>query len=235
MLKKEETLVLISLVLHEILRVETLNRWISVSERPISKIVSDSGLNKSYSSIIMDELKKLGLVEGEGQKSGMRYKIRSTVIPDVNTIARKIYEKNTEKIRLYIQTKKASGDGYPSSRASDLNPKRSSCEIDSMNSKLNKSAVVKLGALLPHLNDMRFFIIDNVICEGRVIAIEFESVDSNKIEIDLEYVKDWGGTPAYVRKSSVPLKDVFETPAAAANFLINHCVRYVKRNIKKQV
>lgn len=73
--KRENILAALELVLAEILRVDKMNVWISVKDRSIASILQSGGVNKNYSAIIVDELKKLGLVEGEGERSGMRYKI----------------------------------------------------------------------------------------------------------------------------------------------------------------
>ena len=53
---QEETLTAIELVCKELLNAETVNRWYSVKERPLTKIMEQVGLNYHFSSAIYEEL-----------------------------------------------------------------------------------------------------------------------------------------------------------------------------------
>ena len=88
--KREEILTGLELAVSEILSPKHMNVWISVKERSITKILTEAGVNVNYSSAVMEELKKIGLVEREGAGLGMMYKIVSNVIPDSEALAQRI-------------------------------------------------------------------------------------------------------------------------------------------------
>ena len=95
--KREEILTSLELAVSEILSPKQMNVWISVKERSITKILTEAGVNVNYSSAVMEELKKIGLVEREGMGLGMMYKIISNVIPDSGALAERIYENFKER------------------------------------------------------------------------------------------------------------------------------------------
>ena len=124
--KRDEILTGLELAVSEILSPEHMNVWISVKERSITKILAEAGVNVSYSSAVMEELKKIGLVEQDGTGRGMAYKIISNVIPDSEELAKRIYDNFKER--------RKNGNTYdiPESRPSDLRPFRPKSRRDTM-------------------------------------------------------------------------------------------------------
>lgn len=241
MAKKEEILVSLELALGEILNVENMNAWISVKERAISKILIEAGVHKNYSSIVVEELKRIGLIEREGERSAMRYKIKSNVIPDSSAIALKIYNEFRNKTKKCNEER--GSDGYPSSRSSDLKPLKYKDEGDSFNKKFynGKPNVVKRHVNIPTLGDMRFMIHLSSIIECKVISVHYDLETVSKILYDVEFVNpefissfeenelDEASYHKYIIMPNQTIKDLFETPEDAADYLVRKFVKYQKR------
>lgn len=237
MKKKEEILEALQYGLLEILNVETLNTWISVKDRSINKILSEAGLNKNYSFVVVDELKKLGLIEREGERSGMRYKIVRNVMPDINSIAIKIYDE--------IQNRKSNNekpiDGYPVSNSADLRPvisrKNYSDVLNKKNEKIynGKPKTVKRQVNIPALGDMRFIIFSSRIVECKVVSIHYDIETMSKVLYDLEFVNiesfkiNDEEENTFIICNDKTIRDLFDSPEDAADYLIRKVVKYQKR------
>lgn len=221
--KKAEIITGLELALSEILNVNNMNVWISVKERSIIGIMKEAGVQKGYAPILLEELRKLGLVENEGERGAMRYKIISNVIPDVNRLATTIYERYLNAIRKYKNT----FDGYPTSSPSDLRPKRSNDNRNKSKELSGKVVRVARQIVIPVLGDMRFVIHDNMIVEGRVIAVYYgeKEGDENKMFVDLKFSNEL--TSDMLRM--IPLKEVFETPDKVAEYLVRKCLKFQKK------
>lgn len=248
---KNEKLIAIELALGEVLNVEKMNTWISVKDRSISSVIKEAGVHKNYAPIIMDELQKLGLVEKEGERSAMRYKISSNVIPDISHLASKIYKRFSDKAKFGNSLR---NEGYPESDKRDLKPFFPKTVKEDITPYSSKPKVLKgsRAVKLPNLGDMRFIIDNNKIVEGRIISLHYGD-DGKRFLYNLEIINEkWveevyeTEQPDFVNKTEyeeyhnnlpkqylvrqdISVKDLFETPSAAADFMVRHLLKYMKR------
>lgn len=245
----DEVRAALELALEEILNVSNLNVWINVKERPIGKILESAGVEKKYAPYVMKALAKLGLVEEEGEMSGKRYMVKSQIIPDIKYLVKTIHEEaKAERKSYYVpvgERKAEDFEGYPASKSSDLQPKRSSTRKDA-HQHSSPAVKVKRQVIIPNLGDMRFALKDGGIVEGKIISLHYGE-DGKSILYNLEIVNqkwiDWNAyyenmdedikpSPApnkYSLMQDVSVKDLFETPQVAADYLIRHTLKYIKR------
>lgn len=226
--KRENILAALELVLAEILRVDKMNVWISVKDRSIASILQSGGVNKNYSAIIVDELKKLGLVEGEGERSGMRYKIISNVIPDVSYLAFTIYNRFSKKIR--------PTEGYPESKKSDLFPLIP--KKDKSENYDPKTTIIRRKITLPSLGDIRYIIYNNRITEGKIVGMYYHDENDKEIKYQMrianpEYQQcsesieeDEPASDQFIMVFIYGLKELFDNPESAASYLVRKVIRY---------
>lgn len=73
--------------------------WTSSLEQPISKLYSESGLNKANGPIIYNILCNMGLSEKEGNVRGMRYKAGNIKNIDAQSLAEKAVETYYESLK----------------------------------------------------------------------------------------------------------------------------------------
>ena len=227
--KREEILTSLELAVSEILSPKQMNVWISVKERSITKILTEAGVNVNYSSAVMEELKKIGLVEREGMGLGMMYKIISNVIPDSGALAERIYENFKERY------KRGKTDDMPASRPSDLRPFRPKSRRNTM----EHGTVTFIPNEIAKLGDMGYFITDNSIVEVRLVSVHYADDDFQKILYDVERsieTKDENGQTKteYVVVRNVCRGKFFKTPDDAAAFLVRRCLKYTKRAVIKR-
>ena len=169
---QEETLTAIELVCKELLNAETVNRWYSVKERPLTKIMEQVGLNYHFSSAIYEELAGIGMIEKEGEKFHMRYKIVTNVIPDAAVTAKRIYERYTTKLKETTSRK-------------DLTPykPRKSLSMDEFSNKSGKKVKVYTDySRIPHLGQIVYTLIKGQITAARITCVRFD--DNNKVKVD---------------------------------------------------
>lgn len=169
---QEETLTAIELVCKELLNAETVNRWYSVKERPLTKIMEQVGLNYHFSSAIYEELANIGMIEKEGEKFHMRYKIVTNVIPDAAVTAKRIYERYTTKLRETTSRK-------------DLTPykPRKAVSMDEFSNKSGKKVRVYTDySRISHLGQIVYTLIKGQITEARITCVRFD--DNNKVKVD---------------------------------------------------
>lgn len=222
--KREEILAGLELAVSEILSPKQMNVWISVKERSITKILTEAGVSVNYSSAVMEELKKIGLVEREGMGFGMMYKIISNVIPDSKALAGHIYENFKERY------KKGRTDDMPASRPSDLRPFRPKTRCNTM----EHGTVTVIPKEIAKLGDMGYIITDNGIVEVRLVSVHYADDDFQKILYDVErsietkYENEQPKTE-YVIVRNVCRGKFFKTPDDAAAFLVRRCLKYTKR------
>ena len=232
--RKEDIIAALELALQESLRVDKLNVWLSVRERSIVKILQDAGVNKDYSSSVMAKLKEIGLIETEGAKGFMKYRIVTKIIPDAQRTAEEIYNIFLEKKRSYFNSDKLSP-----TKPSDNRPKY--CKNKTMDDfeKPGKVIKCKRKIIMPQLGDMRYMVNDNHIKQVRIVGIEFG--DSEKILCKVSYRCTEGNYNDEVEtnetgemdiRSGVPLNKIFETPEQVASYLVKTLVKYDKPSIK---
>ena len=226
---REEILTGLELAVSEILSPKYMNVWISVRERSITKILTEAGVNVNYSSAVMEELKKIGLVEREGVGFGMMYKIISNVIPDSEALAQRIYDNFKER------HKKGKTDDMPASRNSDLRTLRPKSRRNTM----EHGTVTVIPKEITKLGDMGYIITDGGIVEVRLVSVHYADDDFQKILYDVERsieTKDENEQPKteYVVIRNVCRGMFFKTPDDAAAFLVRRYQKYTKRAVIKR-
>ena len=253
MKREEEIKTSLELALEEILRFDRMNVWISVRERPITKILEEAGVRKGYSPFVLKALSKIGLIEVNGVNCHQRYMIKSQAIPDIKFLVdtiRKDYSSECAKYQnTYLLKKKAltaevnEFDKYPPSPKSDLTPKRTYSRKDAQQDlEFSPAVKVKRQVVIPTLGDMRFALKDGGIVEGKIVSLHYAD-DRKSILYNLEIVNSkWQSmskdletveTPAIPEKycvmSDLGLKDLFENPMEVAEYLTRHTLKYIKR------
>ena len=152
---KENIIAGIELALQTIVPAAT-NKWVSVRDLSIVKVLEQAGLNKNYSPPLQEVLKTKGLMFTEGCRGGLRFTIKADAVVDFSKLAEEIYVKAS-----YYG--KSSEDGYPKSKSSDLKitkPKSSSLDMFESSALIR---AMKRKIILPNMNDLVF-----VIHEGRI-------------------------------------------------------------------
>lgn len=253
MKREEEIKTSLELALEEILRFDRMNVWISVVERPITKILEEAGVRKGYSPFVLKALSKIGLIEVNGVNRHQRYMIKSQVIPDIKFLVdtiRKDYSSECAKYKnTYLLKKKAltaeanEFDKYPPSPKSDLTPKRTYSRKDAQQDiEFSPAVKVKRQVVIPTLGDMRFALKDGGIVEGKIVSLHYAD-DRKSILYNLEIVNSkWQSIYKDLENSETPdipekycvmidlgVKDLFETPMEVAEYLTRHTLKYIKR------
>lgn len=223
--RKEDIIAALELALQEILRVDKLNVWLSVRERSIVKILQDAGVNKDYSSSVMAKLKEIGLIETEGAKGFMKYRIVTNIIPDAQRAAEEIYNIFLEKKCSYFNSDKLSP-----TRPSDSRPKYSKNKTMYDFEQPGRVMKCKRKIVMPQLGDMRYMVNDNHIKQVRIIGIEFGS--DEKILCKVSYRSTGDEQTTMSERSGVLLNEIFETPEQVAAYLVKTLVKYDKPSIK---
>jgi hypothetical protein len=122
-------------------------------------------MEANYSCAITEELKKKGLFESNNRGRYMCYKVLGSQIPDLEFLARSIYEN-------YINRKRTQNefDGYKNSDPQDLIPKRSK-----RNKEINQSSdpvIVKKKEF--KLLDNCYILYNDCIFEGVIVGMFVE-------------------------------------------------------------
>lgn len=152
-----------------------LNRWVSVKERSVAGIFKKWNISAKYSTAFYQILKERGLAEINGVKIGLQYKLVTSLIPDAESLAKEV------KFRFNELNKKI---GYKESKPSDLQPKRSKSYEPNLS---GNPTFVKREPLA--LGDLRFFMHDNHIYEGRIVSIFYkDDISHESLYCDVEVV-----------------------------------------------
>lgn len=230
----------LELALEEILNVQNMNVWISVKDRPISKILESAGVEKKYSPYVLKALSKLGLIEEEGEIGGKRYMVKSQIIPDIKFLVKTIHEEAKANRKPYYvpvaERENKDFEGYPESSSSDLRQKRAYKRKDAHQVSPSPAIKVKRQVIIPNLGDMRFALKDGGIVEGKIISLHYGE-DGKSIFYNLQVMNpEWcveleedAKPNMYVIMEDVGVKDLFETPQIAADYLVRHTLKYIKR------
>ena len=181
----------------------------------------------------MAKLKEIGLIETEGAKGFMKYRIVTNIIPDAQRAAEEIYNIFLEKKRSYFNSDKLSP-----TRPSDSRPKYSKTKTMDDFEQPGKVLKCKRKIIMPQLGDMRYMVNDNHIKQVRIVGIEFG--DSEKILCKVSYRCTDGNYNAEEDvesgdmdiRSGVLLNEIFETPEQVAAYLVKNLVKYDKPSIK---
>lgn len=227
----------LELALEEILRVDTLNEWISCSDRPIGKILSEVGrIDKKYALCAMKALAECGLVEEEGTGPTKRYRVLSTVIPDIKFLVNKIRKDTVELSRIHQDRYKAKvhaamemakkrefkmeekkPEPAPRSNVAKKSPEPESTLFSKVSSEIC-------------LGDMKYIIYDNQIFECRVVSMSLNAEDEVRYGVICSLFRPYeqGGSYFPFVKDGLNKEDIFRTVEDAVKHLANNVVKYVK-------
>ena len=204
---KENTLAAIELVIKEFLSDDVIGRWVSVKERSLGNIMKQVGLDSHYSVAIYEELKTIGLIEKEGERFHLRYKIVTNVIPDIQATAERIYNRNLESMR---QSKEAC-----QSRKGDCVPlRRRSVGFEEFErretKKSNKSGkVVQDLSRIPHLGQVVYALVDGYITEAKITCVRFDENDKVKVNFTTPIIRHTDDDETeFVKKENYCLRNI---------------------------
>lgn len=219
---QEDVIAAIELVCKELLNAETINRWYDSRERPLTKIMDEVGLNRHYSSFIYDELKEIGLIEKEGGRGNLRYRINTSVIPDATATANNIYRRFKESYK-----------GVPASKRSDLIPFRSrtksAYDLELKDCKKKGAKVTKELARIPHLGQIVYALVNGYITEARITCVRFDEIETTKVRVDfttaLTETDELGENEARVTRKNYCLRNIA--------FSVEELIKKLQQNVKK--
>lgn len=183
----ETTIGNIGLAVLDIVKPENLNRWISVREQSITSVLKRYSVDVNYSSAFVEELRGVGLVETRSLGAGMRYMVRTTEIPDLQFLARKIYENHLERRRARREQ-----DGYTDSSSTDLRP---TPRRDTANAQMRaRSGAVRVVPMeIARLGEIGYIILHNTIVEVRVVGVYYKGAEMRDVWYDVEYSAERDG------------------------------------------
>lgn len=160
MVTKEDILAGLELAISEVINTSK-DRWVSVRELSIVKVLKEFSVNKNYSVAFMDVLKSHGLLETSGNRAGLMLRFSSTVIPDFAVLAREIYDKHKELSAL-------------KTKPSDLRPLKRKKEQEQQSSAVS----TRRRFTMPNLGEPVFTVYDNKIRQAIVLGSKIDKLSS---------------------------------------------------------
>lgn len=218
--QKENTLAAIELVVKEFLSDDVIGKWFSVKERSLGNIMRQVNLDISYSQAIYQELRNIGMIEKEGDRVHMRYKIVTNLIPDIKVVAERIYD-NHRKSRKPMVFESRKGDCVPPKKKK--NKTIEDWEInDSKKSIINKKGFVRI----PRLGEIVYTIVNGLITEARIVCVRFNEDDKVLVSFTTPIItKDENGLPINVKREDCCLRNIA--------FSVEELMRRLQNNIQK--
>lgn len=201
--QKENTLAAIELVVKEFLSEDAIGKWFSVRERSLGNIMRQVNLDISYSQAIYQELKSIGMIEKEGDRVHMRYKIVTNLIPDIKVTSERIYEHHRQSRKpMVFESRK--GDCVPPKK------KKNKTIEDWERKDSKKSLVNKKGFIrIPRLGEIVYVIVNGLITEARIVCVRFDEDDKILVSfITPIIIQDEDGLPVNVRKDDWCLRNI---------------------------
>ena len=178
---KEDVLAALELVVKNFLSPEYIGRWVSVKERSVGNMLKEIGVDIRYSTAIYEVLKTCGMIEKDGMRVGMKYKIITDVIPDSRGLAEKIFNTHWDAIH---QASKSSS--VLETRKGDLTPYRPKRQITSNDIEKRDTAKRRLVkadySRIPHLGQIVYALVNGYITEARITCVRFD--ENNKVKVD---------------------------------------------------
>lgn len=222
----------VSAAIESIMSVEALDKWFSVQERPLNKILAQyKNIPKEMYSCFHKVLSRNGLMETAGANGFMRYKITSDYIKDGDALAAEVVtsykDKQRQAAEAYAQ-RKAAGDYRPGGKYSKASEEK----------LFNRSGkVIHLSKKLevPHLGDTRWFIMDNRLTEGRVIGTFLDRKEVTKAEQDIPEYKtrvmirleyNTAQKPALKPHKDLDIKETFVSQEKLLENLRQNAIKY---------
>ncbi len=222
---QEDIIAAIELVCKELLNADTINVWYDSRERPLTKIMSEIGLDKHYSPFIYEELKEIGLIEKEGGRGNLRYKIKTNLIPDITTTATNIYNRYKAKLAEIAEASKRS-DFFPhynrTKTAYDV-------ELEECKKKAKGCKGNKDFSRIPHLGQIVYALVNGYITEARITCVRFDEIETTKVRVDfvtaLVETDDLGENNTNVVRKNYCLRNIA--------FSVDELIKKLQQNIKK--
>lgn len=202
---KEELIDNIVKILADLFDRNYVDRWIESKDRPITSLIKKHEMEANYSCAIIEELKNKSLLESSSRGKYMCYKVSGFTIPDLHSLAEKIYENYRNRKRSQNEF-----DGYKNSDPKDLSPKRikKSKEIDeSSDPVLWKKKEYKLL-------DRCYILHNDCIFEGVIIGMYF---DGAKIKYDVN-----------INNNVIGTYRIFCTIEGVLNYMSKNVVKFEK-------
>lgn len=206
--RREEVLEGLAIVLENIYSV-ALNKWVSVTDHSVNKMLEEVGINRNYGPSMVKVLQKKGFYESEGTRGGLRYKIVSEVYPDYAALAKEVYEER-------YQTNKAKAEARKSNFPFHAKP---TPKIDDdFVGEVVKVKSKKLRKVdLPNLLDTRYIILDAVIYECKIVACKY-SEENNKFLYDIQRRSG----DVLVVEHDYELNNLWENPKDLVEYLLKN-------------
>lgn len=221
--KKEDVVAALELVVKEFLQPEFIGRWVSVKERSVGNILKEIGVDVRYSTAIYEELKALGMMEKEGERVSMRYKIATDYIPDSKALAESIYQRhmsNANKAKEVWETRR--GDLTPHK------PRRTITAEDMERKQCAKRVVVKQRDLskIPHLGQIVYALVNGYITEARITCVRFDENDKVRVDFSTPIIQETeGDSTEFVCKKDYCLRNI--------SFSIEDLIKKLQSSVKK--
>lgn len=219
--QKENTLAAIELVVKEFLSKDALGKWFSVKERSLGNIMRQVNLDCRYSSAIYNELKNIGMIEREGESIQLRYKINTTLIPDIKATVERIWERyhqNNRKPAVF------------ESRRGDFSPKRKRTttmeDFERRDCKKRKIQIKKDLVRVPHLGEIVYALVNGFITEAKITCVRFNEEDKVLVSFTTPIITQGeDGQTTNVKKTDWCLRSIA--------FSVDELINKLQSNIQK--
>lgn len=220
--KKEDVIAALELVVKNFLQPEFVGRWVSVKERSVGNMLKEIGVDVRYSTAIYEELRTLGMIEKEGERVSMRYKIVTDVIPDFKATAESIYHRHVTA----ANTSKAAWE----TRKGDLTPHRPRRCItadDIERKETNKKGVQRKQDLsrIPHLGQIVYALVNGYITEARITCVRFDENDKVKVDFSTPIIQEGEDGDEFVTKKDWCLRNI--------SFSVEDLIKKLQQSVKK--
>lgn len=223
---KEDVLAALELVVKNFLSPEYIGRWVSVKERSVGNMLKEIGVDARYSTAIYEVLKDIGMIEKDGVRVGLRYKIVTDTIPDSRGLAERIFNLHWDSIH---QVSKSSS--VLETRRGDLTPHKprrtpTSDDIERRETEKKRCVQKTDYSRIPHLGQIVYALVNGYITEARITCVRFD--DNNKVKVNfdtaiIEQVDD--SETSVVKRSDYCLRNIA--------FSIDELIKKLTTNVKK--
>lgn len=223
---KEDVLAALELVVKNFLSPEYVGRWVSVKERSVGNMLKEIGVDTRYSTAVYEVLKDVSMIEKDGERGGLRYKIVTDIIPDSRGLAEKIFNLHRDSVH-----QASNSSSVLETRKGDLVPykPRRTTTLDDIERRetAKKRCVQKTDySRIPHLGQIVYALVNGYITEARITCVRFD--DNNKVKVNfdtaiIEQVDD--SDTSVVKRSDYCLRNIA--------FSVDELVKKLTTNVKK--
>lgn len=156
--KKEDIVAGLELALSVVIPASQ-NKWVSVKELSVVKVLQEASVNKNYSAVFMDVLKEHGLMEVTGNRGGMMFRFNSELIPDYGKLATEMYF----KYHSHLAQRTKPSDFKPLYR-----------KAKTIEEKPGKCIVTRRKLILPNIGDTVYLMYENSIRQAVVLGTSID-------------------------------------------------------------